>query len=640
MCGFTGVYSPDPAPVSPRTLKEMAGAIRHRGPDDQGFCVASFAKGRIEDLTDTTANVAFAFNRLSIVDLSAAGHQPMQSDDGTSAMVFNGELYNAPELRPGLEARGHRFRGHSDTEVLLRYITEHGLDGALAQSNGMFAFAWVDARRGRLALVRDRLGIKPLYWWSDGRQVLFASEVKALLKHPAFRAELDGARLDEYLTFRYCAEDRFLLKGVRQVPPGSTLLFEGSTEPRIVRWWQVPERHPRQFRRMTEAAEEINSSVERSVQRQLLSDVPLGCQLSGGIDSSLVTVFATKHASRAGQFQGFSIVVDDPRLSEESWIDAAARQVGTPVNKFVLTVDDFISRIDQATWHLDQPLNHPNSIGILLLAQRSKPSVTVLLSGEGADEVFGGYPRFMRLKLMPWLRPLAPLAARLPGVGRRLAPFDRTVAKDEVDWFLRSSAQMHPQWLARLRPGANFEWAVQTRRAAFPTQGSLLSRCIRYELSTHLVDLLVRQDKMTMAYSIENRVPLLDHELVELAATLPERQLVAFRPGADPSFARSTKRVLKQVARRYFDDSFVFRPKQAFGMPLTAAFRSPAMRTLMEDVVLPGTKSRHTFDPESVREVWRAAETDSVAAEAMWTVAAFEIWAHRFLSPAASRAVN
>ena len=383
MCGIAGFVNLDGGPADAVVLAAMTDMLRHRGPDDRGTVCLSLRGG----IPDT----ALGFQRLKILDLSDRGHQPMTSPDGSVTILFNGEFYDAFDYRAGLERDGYIFRTSTDTEVVLALYEREGLDRMLERLDGMFAMVLADTRLGVVHLIRDRVGIKPLYWTRCGPTLLFASEAKAFLAHPAFRAEIDPAELDELLAFRYVAGEASLLKGVRHVTPGHRLTItpEGVTE---ARYWSIPDYTEKLRLSREDAVDRLDSLLRRSVRSQLRSDVNLGCQLSGGIDSSLVTVLARSHPT--ADLNAFSVVFDEPKFSEEQWILEAAAVAGAASHRIVFDEAAFMGALDAASWHMDQPISHPNSLALWLLAQRSRERVTVLLSGEGADELFGGYARF------------------------------------------------------------------------------------------------------------------------------------------------------------------------------------------------------------------------------------------------------
>ena len=588
MCGIAGFVNLDGAPADASVLAAMTDMIRHRGPDDRGTLCVSLRGG--------TPDTALGFQRLKILDLSASGHQPMTSPDGATALLFNGEIYDAFDYKAELERDGYRFRTGTDTEVILALYERDGLEGMLERLHGMFAIVIADTRRGAVHLLRDRVGIKPLYWAQCGTTVLFASEAKAFLAYPAFRAEIDPTEVDELLAFRYVAGEASLLRGVRQVQPGHRLTItpDGVRE---VRYWSIPD-HPEKLRLSREdAVDRLDHLLGRSVQSQLRGDVNVGCQLSGGIDSSLVTVLAGSH--HKADLNAFSIVFDEPQFSEERWILAAAATARATSHRFVFDEAAFIGALDAASWHMDQPISHPNSLALWLLARRSREHATVLLSGEGADELFGGYARV----------------------------YDAQTANGET--FIRASQFHSEARLSKLRPAANLRPALEKRRALFEEgHADHLSNCLKYDMRTHLVDLLARQDKMTMAHGVENRVPFLDRHVIEFARALPAEHLVGpSLPTGEPG----TKIVVKELARRSFDAAFVYRRKSAFNLPLAQYFRSGSFVALMEDRLLPGMASRGLVDVSVVRRWWRRALSAPSTTEGFWIPVALELWAQQFI---------
>jgi asparagine synthase (glutamine-hydrolysing) len=598
MCGIAGFVNMDGAPADAVVLGAMTDAIRHRGPDDRGTLCLSLRGG----IPDT----ALGFQRLKTLDLSARGHQPMTSPDGSIALLFNGECFEAGDWKAELEGAGYRFRTGTDTEVVLALYEREGLERMLERLTGMFAIVIADTRRGAVHLVRDGVGIKPLYWAQCGRTVLFASEAKAFLAHPAFRAEIDPAEVDELLAFRYVAGEASLLEGVRHVQPGHRLTItpSGVTE---ARYWSIPD-DPETLRLSREdAADRLSDLLGRSVQSQLRSDVNLGCQLSGGVDSSLVAVLASAH--HAAKLNTFSIVFDEPRFSEEPWILEAAATARAASHRFMFDEAAFMGALDAASWHMDQPISHPNSLALWVLARRSRDLATVLLTGEGADELFGGYRRVYDAH-----------AASVDS--------DRPAVKDPVDTFIRAT-QFHAEpRLSKLRPEATLGPAIEKRRALFHEgRGDHLSKCLKYDMRTHLVDVLVRQDKMTMAHGVESRVPFLDRHVIEFARALPAGHLV----GPLPDGAPGTKIVVKALAMRSFPPAFVNRRKSAFNLPLAQYFRSGAFVALMEDRLLPGMASRGLVDVGVVRRWWRRALSAPSTTEGFWIPVAFELWAQQFI---------
>ena len=593
MCGIIGVVNRDGAPADAGVVAAMMRAIRHRGPDGFGQARLSLRQGEIAADAEAAADAVIGFHRLKILDLSERGHQPMVNPSGTVVLACNGEIYNAFGFKPELEAAGFRFRSRTDTEVVLYLYERYGLEGMLDRVNGMFAMVIADLRSHEIHVVRDQFGIKPLYWTQAGSSVLFASEAKAFLAHPAFTPAIDEDHVDEQLAFRYVAGEASLLKGVRQLRPGHRLRItpDGVT---TTRYWSIPDATGEAPLTRDEAVDRLDALMRRSVSSQLLSDVKVGCQLSGGIDSSLVTMFAR---ASAGDMDTFSIVFEDPNFSEDRWIGEAAAAAEAKSHRFMFSEASFTGPLERATWHMDQPISHPNSLALWQLAGRARERVTVLLSGEGADEVFGGYTRH---------------------AGR----------PQPAEAFIRTTQFQPASKLARLRPGADLAPALARRRALFDEGGGTqLSKCLKYDMQTYLVDLLVRQDKMTMAHGMENRVPFLDRDVVEFARTQPDEHLAA--PDGDNS--HSTKIIVKALARRTFDDAFVYRSKGGFGLPLSQYFRGQHFTELMEDRLLPGMAQRGLVNATAVRELWRRSLSAPALTEILWIPVALELWAQQFV---------
>lgn len=628
MCGIAGFINFDRAPADAQVLARMMALIRHRGPDDRGQALFSMADGVIRDPATVGADAcdgAIGFHRLKILDLSEHGHQPMTNADRSVMIAFNGEVYNAFDFTAELEAAGYRFRSRSDTEVILYLYERYGLDGMLERLNGMFAIVIADFRSHELHIIRDHFGIKPMYWTMAGSSLLFASEAKAFLAHPSFRAEVDEAHIDEYLAFRYVSGDQSLLKGVKQLRPGHRLHVRNG-EVTVHCYWQVPDTPEKSASSTAEAVDGLDRVLRASVKSQLLSDVKVGCQLSGGIDSSLVSVFARAHFG--ADMDTFSVVFDDPKYSEDRWVSQAAAAARADSHRFMFSESFFLDTLERASWHMDQPISHPNSLGIWLLAQGARERVTVLLSGEGADEVFGGYTRFHYAHLRPKLSPWVGALSWAPKLGTRLA---RQFGGDAVDTFIMASLFQRPEQVARLRPQADLTPAMERRRQIFHAgRADHLSNCLKYEMQTYLVDLLVRQDKMTMAHSLENRVPFLDRRVVEFARQLPARHLVGESLAIRDSRMRGTKIVVKELARRTFDDDFVYRPKSGFSLPLAKYFASATFETMMEDRLLPGMRGRGLVDANAVRQLWKSLPSAPAGAdEALWISVALELWAEQ-----------
>jgi asparagine synthase (glutamine-hydrolysing) len=346
----------------------------------------------------------------------------------------------------------------------------------------------------------------------------------------------------------------------------------------------------------------------------------------------MVNLFATKYGG--ANMDAFSIIFDDPHVSEERWIDQAASLSSVTNHKFKLPADTFIENLEKATWHLDQPLNHPNSLGIFFLAQNARSLVTVLLSGEGADELLGGYSRFFYAGIRPKIHPWLPALERIPHLGdfckRR---FNHPNYADDRDWFIAQSAFHRPDYLFMLREKPRLDQVLAARRTIFDEgRGDYLSNCFKYEMGTYMVDLLVRQDKMTMAHSMENRVPFLDNEMVAFVRDLSPNHLIRSVPKLKGGEVRNTKVLLKRLALKYFPVDFVYRPKVGFALPLKAYLHHFQFRSMMEDFLLPGMRERGIINAKVVERWWRdSLNGNDSFTESIWICAAFEIWAQQFL---------
>jgi asparagine synthase (glutamine-hydrolysing) len=516
MCGICGIVALDPeAPLPPpEVVRGMTGMLRHRGPDDEGFHFDSAA--------------ALGHRRLSIID-RAGGHQPIANEDGSRCILFNGEVYNHGEVRPFLESKGHRYRTASDTETLLHLMEEEGIEG-LNRLNGMWAFAVWDRGRRRLLLARDRLGIKPLYYAESGGLLIFASEIKALMVSGLVPREIDPVSLAAYLECQYVPGPRTIFKAVRKLPPGHALVADASGV-RMERYW-----HPA-FRLdpippFQEAAERLRELMQDSVRLRLLSEVPLGAFLSGGIDSSIVVGLMSRLMEQPVKtftvgFQGEGWFDESPEA------EAVGRHFGTDHHTLRLESLDLPEYLEKAVIALDEPMADPASIPTYLISRYAREWVTVALTGEGADELFGGYDHYRFERILARLGPLSlwggRAARRLPY--RLLAPRVRrgveAAALEEPERHLRVRATLDSREVAALlgkpsreAPRATLE-AVREALGRYPSEDPV-NRLLFLDLATWLHDdLLMKVDKMSMLASLEARVPFLDYRVVEFLFSLP-----------------------------------------------------------------------------------------------------------------------
>lgn len=633
MCGFTGYINFNKKPLDFTVLRKMTDLQSHRGPDDQGFAGFSYIeKSKISpiDASDDVKEFhgGIGFNRLSIQDLSKNGHQPMISPCKNFLIAFNGEVYNAIDHKTILISKGYTFKGHSDTEVLLYLYMEYGIEGMLQRLNGMFAFAVVDLHSKKTYIARDHFGIKPLYIYRTSSTFMFSSEVKSFRAHPDFNAEINKDCLDEYLLFRYCANDGSLFKNVKQLPPSH--FYEVSNHEIKLRKYWAPTVIEDKSLSFDQALEQLNLTLKNSIKSQLISDVNVGCQLSGGIDSSLVTTYAREFFN--ANMETFSIVFSDEKYSEEQWINYITELTQSDSHKYQYSDKYTFENFQSATWHLDQPISIPNTLGIKKLAEKSKQNCTVLLSGEGADELFGGYSRYHDLSVR-YNNKINAYAA-MPLLGKRFSrKYNTDYSLEEA--FILSSSAMSPENFLKHSSSVDITKTLEQRIDLFPKEGSIIKRACLYDMRTYMVDLLNRQDKMTMAHSVENRVPFLDLKLVNLVLSLPSDYLVKSCKNASNFNSPSTytKHILKKLAEKKFNKNFVYRKKSGFPLPIDELFFDTPMKDYISDSLLPGIKKRGLFSNSEVSRIWKKDRRNLSTNDLknLWMFFSFETWAQMYL---------
>ena len=628
MCGIAGFVDAAVArnALTPARLDaeftlvhRMCDVIRHRGPDDEGIHVEP--------------GVGLGMRRLSIIDL-AGGRQPIHNESSTVWVVFNGEIYNYRQLRGELEARGHHFYTSSDTESIVHAYEEWGED-AFARLRGMFGIALWDQPKRTLLLARDRAGQKPLHYAERGGRLHFASEIKSLLAAGAVEPTLDLAALDHYLAFLYTPRDASMLEGVRKLPPGHFLRWrDGHSD--VVRYWQIAAEEPFTGTE-EEAVETLRTVLRDAVSSHMMSDVPLGAFLSGGVDSSAVVGMMAEASSRP--VKTFSIGFDDPAFDELEHARTVARHFGTDHHEFVVKPDG-LSILGDLIAHFDEPFADSSAIPTWYVSEIARRHVTVVLSGDGGDELFGGYDRYLphprvaqfdRAPL-PGLRAAAALAWPLLPHGTRGKNFLRHVAKDAAGRYLDSITFFQPDERAALyAEGARA--ALAAPEAALWRQFDRFSglshegRMMRFDFETYLPeDVLTKVDRMSMAHSIESRVPLLDNNVIDFAATLPARFKI--KNGR-------RKHVLKEALRPLLPEGILDRRKQGFGIPLGTWFRG-GLTDLFSDVLeSPRTRQRGYFEPAFVSRLVKehlSGQRDHTSR--LWQLTVFELWHRQYLDTA------
>jgi len=630
MCGIAGFVSVDGLDehAESRAIR-MRDIITHRGPDEAGLRLDGFA--------------ALAHRRLSIVDLST-GQQPTSNEDGSVWIVFNGEIYNHADIRKDLEARGHVYRTKSDTETIVHAYEEWG-DECVHRFRGMFAFAIWDAPKRRLLLVRDRLGIKPLYWTRTGDTLLFASEIKAILASGLVAAQANHAVLPEVLSTRYTSGSDTLFKGIYKLLPGHRLVFDSGNVD-IAQYWDVPARGSHEPLAIShrEAVARFRDLLEESVRLRLMADVPLGMFLSGGIDSSAIAALMARMIDRP--LQTFSVAFKQRAFNELEYAREVARAIGADSHEVVIDDADFFGALPKLVWHEDEPIAHTSSVALYFVSALARRQVTVVLTGEGSDELLAGYGKYLRLSLN-WragtvYEKVVPRAVRasiangivprLPGSIGRIAKrtFLAMERSPEAMFFDNFAAIRLAEQRSLLAPGirgaASPEQAYGPSRACFDRpngNSTLLDRLLYADIKTYLVELLMKQDQMSMATSIESRVPFLDHKLVEFAARLPDAlKLNGF----------TTKRVLREAMKGLIPESILSRPKMGFPVPF-AAWTRGAWNAVARDVLLDSrSRERGIVDPAAVDRLLRDhADGRTDGGDRIWSLLNLELWHRTFI---------
>ena len=597
MCGIAGILYRDAArPVALELLARMSAVLAHRGPDDAGI--------------HRRGGVGLVHRRLSIIDLSPAGHQPMTNEDESCWIVFNGEIYNFLELRPGLLQRGHRFRSQSDTEVILHLYEEHGVE-CLRLLRGMFAFAIWDAPRRQLFLARDRLGKKPLCYHWDGEAFRFASEAKAILQDPAVEPRPDPAGISQYLTYGYVPSPGSAFQGLRRLPPGHYLTWQDGRV-QVARYWRL--RRDRKLQRPeAEWCGEIRDRLQEAVRIRLVSDVPLGAFLSGGIDSSAVVAMMSRASS--GPVKTFSIGFDEPEYDELRYARLVAERYGTDHHELVVR-PDAADVLPKLSWHFDEPFADSSAVPTYYVSQMTRQHVTVALNGDAGDENFGGYDRYLASLLaasfdrwpgaallrraIRWglrLWPRTGVRTSLLARGRRfLDGLSEVPERRYARWFCHFYGDRKDELLSpAFRAGLDGADALEVLLAAYRESEApdFADATLGVDVGLYLPDdLLVKVDIASMAHSLEARSPFLDHEFMEFAASIPSDLKIR---------GRTKKYILKRALAELVPAEILHRPKMGFGVPIDHWLRHE-LRELVHDTLLaPRALSRGYFRPEVVQ---------------------------------------
>jgi asparagine synthase (glutamine-hydrolysing) len=634
MCGICGIVNlRDDRTFSRDELRRMANVIRHRGPDDQGEL--------------RFGPVGLGFRRLSIVDLGN-GHQPMSNEDGTVWIVFNGEIYNHSQLRQDLEKRGHRYATNSDTETIVHLYEEYG-EKCLEYLRGMFGFAIWDITHKKLFCARDRLGIKPFYYAMVPGAFAFASEIKSLLELSDLRPGMNRPAMPEFLAFGYLSSDETLFRGVRKLMPGHQLVLDLSLsdpQPHIDKYWDLETQRAESLRSEAEQVAQFRELFEETVRMHLMSDVPLGVFLSGGLDSS--SIAAVMASLRQDRIQTFSVGYAEQEYSELPYARMVAKHIGAEYNEIILGPDDFFSSLPKLIWHEDEPLVWPSSVALHFVSKLASEKVKVVLTGEGGDEIFAGYIKYRvtmwNLQGGPVYRRLVPAALRksvrgflasdaLPDAIRRKLRHSFLYCPEAFEQLYFDnfySVFSQGQQADLLTPAAADEFQgsnayANSMRFLLPEEKgrTTLDRLLYLDIKTYLVELLMKQDQMSMSTSLESRVPFLDHKLVEFAMGIPANQKIRYMSG---------KHLLKKAMIGRLPNEVLYRHKKGFPTPIR-----PWLRTILFDKVskiLTDTRlrDRGLFRPEYVEKLLEEHRRgSSPATEGVWRLLNFELWCRIFL---------
>jgi asparagine synthase (glutamine-hydrolysing) len=626
MCGICGKLEFDPqAKVSPGLLKAMADAIVHRGPDDEGFYV--------------TGQIGLGFRRLSIIDLSG-GHQPLANENDTVWIVFNGEIYNYQALRTELVAKGHIFKTKSDTEVIVHLYEEYGPE-CVQKLRGMFAFAIWDSVKKTLFLARDRVGIKPLYYYLDKHFISFASEIKAILADPAVDREIDAAIIDRFLTYYYIPGAQTLLRNVFKLEPGHSLLVkDGNIQ--IRSYWDLEFPNVDDHRSTEALEQQLVDLLDETVQLHMISDVPVGFLLSGGVDSTAMLSFAAKKTDKpiSTYTVGFSSlgVVD-----ERPFARLAAEKFGSKHYEISISADEFASFLPEYVWYMEEPVCEPPAVALYFVSKLASQYVKVLISGEGGDEAFAGYENYRNLFWFETLKkafgPLrGPIAQGMNLLGqisnsRVLKKYGPLMGASLENYYLSRTSSPY-QYFNRTTSGiysADMSHRVDKIQSSSVSRNfissrsndGLLEKMLYVDTKTWLPDdLLIKADRMTMANSVELRVPFLDHKVLEFAARLPRNQKVR---------GWKMKYLLKKALAKHVPSEILNRRKAGFPVPYGTWLKND-LKGLVRDTLLdPKSISRGYFKKAAVEDLMKRNSESSGYDKEIFSLVVLELWHRTFL---------
>jgi asparagine synthase (glutamine-hydrolysing) len=623
MCGICGIFFANREwRVQGDVLARMNRRIVHRGPDDEGFFVEE--------------NVGLAMRRLSIIDVKS-GHQPLANENRDVWIIFNGEIYNHAELRENLEARGHQYRTRSDTETIVHLYEEYGSD-CVNHLRGMFAFVIWDRRKRVLFAARDRLGIKPLYYRWDGKSFLFGSEIKTILTYPGVDAEFDRGRLAEYLTFGCITGPQTMYAGIRKLMPGHTLELSERGEPKISRYWDLVVPVDELPREHSYYVKNYREKLESAVGSHLMSDVPLGVFLSGGLDSSAVAALTAK--IRGDKIQTFAVGYGEEEFSELPYARQVAAHIHSDHHEVRLSREEFFDSLPRLIWHEDEHIVWPSSVSLYYVARLARERVTVVLTGEGSDETLAGYTRYawtlLNSKMDRTYRAMTPaFLRRWFRQGIASAPLSASLHRKLEHTFLMRDGASWPSFyfdnFYSAFSDAEFAQlltpeALQSAGHAYDgsmerwehSSGDLLHRLLYADINSYLIELLMKQDQMSMAASIESRVPFLDHPLVEFTARIPAAHQIKGMAG---------KFILKEAVEDLLPHDIIYRKKMGFPTPWAYWLAGPQLQQIETLLTEPRSAARGLFRPEAISRIFaehRSGHRDH--GNRIWRLLNLELW--------------
>lgn len=626
MCGICGKLAFDnEASISPALIKAMADTIRHRGPDDEGYYVSG--------------QVGLGFRRLSIIDLQS-GHQPISNEDGSIWIVFNGEIYNYQELRAQLVDRGHVFKTRTDTEVIVHLYEEFGPE-CLRKLRGMFGFAIWDQNARTLLLARDRVGIKPVYYHLTGTSLAFASEIKAILADPSVERQMAPELIDRFLTFQYVPGEETLLKGIQKLAPGYYLLVKDG-QPAIRQYWDLEFTDSREEKSIPQTEADLIQLLSETVDLHMIADVPVGVLLSGGVDSTgLLSLAVHQTKKRISTFTvGFS---GEEVADERPFAKLAAERFGTEHYDMTISAADFAAFLPKYVWHMEEPVCEPPALALYYVSKLARNHVTVLLSGEGGDEAFAGYSNYRNLVWLERMKRGGPLlnSALAGGMSLANALFDLSRLKKYAplmsdrfpDYYYSRTADPHRTTGNGLGSiySSDFLGTVDREHSLEPVRAlqahmrghSTLDAMLYIDSKTWLPDdLLIKADKMTMANSIELRVPLLDHKVLEFAASLPSRLKVN---------GLTTKFILKKALSQRIPKEIINRKKTGFPVPYESWLRKD-LKDLVWNVLMDSrTIDRGYFSKDAIEKLLRTNSNGVDCSKTIFSLLSLELWQRTFL---------